>query len=66
MKPGVTMAVIALIAALAGGGTPAAACNCPKEQLIKKYGTVSQMRPPVPLPPPLPMTKSTAPAVVGG
>jgi hypothetical protein len=33
---------------------PVLACNCPKEQMIKKYGTVSQIHPPVPAPPPAP------------
>jgi hypothetical protein len=59
------IAATALVAALAGATAPAMACNCPKEQLIKKYGTVSQMRPAVPLPPPLPTIKSAAP-VAGG
>jgi hypothetical protein len=38
----------------------AQACSCPKEQLIKKYGTVSQLRPLLPLPPPLPPAKIKA------
>jgi hypothetical protein len=59
------IAAMALIFALAGGMAAAMACSCPKEQLIKKYGTVSQVRPPVPLPPPLPTSKSPAP-VAGG
>jgi hypothetical protein len=55
-------AVVALTVVLAGAMTPAMACSCPKEQLIKKYGSVSQVRHPVPLPPPLPTTKASAPA----
>lgn len=49
--PGV---VAGLLLALAG---PSYACSCPKEQMIKKYGTVSQLGPKVPLPPPLPAEK---------
>jgi hypothetical protein len=56
------LAVAVLLAPLAS----AQACNCPKEQLIKKYGTVSQIhqpqQPPLPLPPPLPVSKVSAPA----
>lgn len=40
----------------------AQACSCPKEQLVKKYGTVSQLRPPLPLPPPLPPAKAGQPS----
>jgi hypothetical protein len=56
---GVVLAV-AVLAPLAS----AQACNCPKEQLIKKYGTVSQVHQPhqVPLPPPLPVSKVSAQA----
>jgi hypothetical protein len=58
----VALAAAVLLAPLAG----AQACNCPKEQLIKKYGTVSQIHPPQqptpPLPPPLPISKVSAPA----
>lgn len=43
-----------LLLVLAG---PSYACSCPKEQMIKKYGTVSQLGPKVPLPPPLPVEK---------
>jgi len=60
------IAAMAFIAVVASGAAPAAACNCPKEQLIRKYGTLSQVqRPAMPLPPPLPTTKSTAPAAGG-
>jgi hypothetical protein len=60
------IAAMAFIAVLANAAAPAAACSCPKEQLIKKYGTLSQVqRPAIPLPPPLPTTKSAAPAVDG-
>jgi hypothetical protein len=47
-----------------GGG--AEACSCPKEELIKKYGTVSQLRPQLPLPPPLPPAKAKAVAPSNG
>ena len=46
--------VVGLLLALA---SPSQACNCPKEQMIKKYGTVSQLGPKFPLPPPLPAEK---------
>jgi len=60
------IAAMAFIAVVASAAAPAAACNCPKEQLIRKYGTLSQVqRPAMPLPPPLPTTKSTAPAAGG-
>lgn len=42
----------ALLSTLAWA-VPADACNCPKEYLIKKYGTVSQMPQPAPPPPPV-------------
>jgi hypothetical protein len=54
--------------------TSAQACNCPKEALIKKYGTVSMIRHPVPLQetlptpdaqlplPPLPVEPAATPA----
>jgi hypothetical protein len=51
------LACSAVMLAQAGG---AQACSCSKEQLIKKYGTVSQLRPLYPLPPPLPPSKATA------
>jgi hypothetical protein len=57
----VALAAGVLLATIAS----AEACNCPKEQLIKKYGTVSQVREPsqpLPLPPPLPVSKVSAPA----
>jgi hypothetical protein len=44
----------------------AQACSCPKEQLIKKYGTVSQLHPLLPLPPPLPPSKAKAIAPANG
>jgi len=53
------LACSAALLTQAGG---AQACSCPKEQLIKKYGTVSQLRPPLPLPPPLPPAKGGPPA----
>jgi len=51
---------VALLAQASG----AQACSCPKEQMIKKYGTVSQLPPPLPLPlpPPLPPAKAGTPA----
>jgi hypothetical protein len=55
------IAALALVIVLAGAAAPTMACNCPKEQLIKKYGTVSQVRTPVPLPPPLPTVKAATP-----
>lgn len=66
LKPCTVIAAMALVATLVLGATPAAACNCPKEQMIKKYGTVSQVRPSMPLPPPLPTSKAAAPTVIGG
>ena len=53
------LACSAVMLAQAGGGQ---ACSCPKEQLVKKYGTVSQLRPPLPLPPPLPPAKARQPS----
>ena len=54
----------AFMLAQAGG---ALACSCPKEQLIKKYGTVSQLQhPQPPLPPPLPPSKARAVAPSNG
>ena len=52
------LACSAVMLVQAGG---AQACSCPKEQLIKKYGTVSQLRPLLPLPPPLPPAKAVTP-----
>ena len=47
-----TKRILSIVAALAvlalWGALPAAACDCPKELMIKKYGTVSQIRPFVP------------------
>jgi hypothetical protein len=44
-----TLSIGAALAILAlSGALPAQACNCPKEYMIKKYGTVSQIRPFVP------------------
>jgi len=58
------LACSAVMLAQAGG---AQACSCPKEQLIKKYGTVSQLQhPQPPLPPPLPPSKAKAPASGNG
>jgi hypothetical protein len=53
------LACSAVLLAQAGG---AQACSCPKEQLIKKYGTVSQLPPLYPVPPPLPPSKAPPPA----
>lgn len=53
------LACSAFILAQAG---PAQACSCPKEQMIKKYGTVSQLPPLLPLPPPLPAAKGGTPS----
>ncbi len=46
------VAAFAIMALL--GAVPAQACNCPKEQMIEKYGTVSSIRPFVPPGKPLP------------
>ena len=43
----------------------AMACNCPKEQMVKKYGTVSLLHHGPPLPPLPPPAKASAPAVTG-
>jgi hypothetical protein len=44
----IRLVFVSLVAALASASA-AQACNCPKEALIKKYGTVSMIRHPVPL-----------------
>jgi len=49
------LACSAVMLAQAGA---AQACGCQKEWLIKRYGTLSQLRPPLPLPPPLPPAKA--------
>jgi len=49
------LAVLVLAAAWPGQGW---ACACPKEQMIKKYGTVSQFPPPLPVPPTKPALPS--------
>jgi hypothetical protein len=56
---------IGLVMAAVVGVATASACSCPKEQMIKKYGTVSQIRPLPPLPPPLPPGKSVTPTAGG-
>jgi len=61
----VALALACSMALLAQAGV-AQACSCPKEQLIKKYGTVSQLRPLVPLPPPLPPSKAKSAAPANG
>jgi len=66
LKPCTVIAAMMLAAAVVLSAAPAAACNCPKEQMIKKYGTVSQVRPPMPLPPPLPTSKAAVPTIIGG
>jgi hypothetical protein len=57
-KAGIAAMAVA-VAVLAAA--PAMACSCPKEKLVKKYGTVSQIHQPVPLPPPLPAIKAVTP-----
>ena len=47
------VAALALLGAL--GVLPAEACNCPKERMIEKYGTVSSIRPFVPPGKPAPL-----------
>jgi len=44
-------------AMLIGAAETAAACNCPKDKMLKQHGTVSMIHPPLPLPPPLPPHK---------
>ncbi len=62
----VRMALTAACAAmLLGQPATAGGCPCPKEQMIKKHGTVSQMPVDVPLPPPLPPEKATLAAASG-
>ena len=61
----VALALACTLVLLAQAGA-AQACSCPKEQLIKKYGTVSQLRPQLPLPPPLPPSKAKAVAPASG
>jgi hypothetical protein len=61
----VALALACSLALLAQVGA-AQACSCPKEQLIKKYGTVSQLHPQLPLPPPLPPSKAKAVAPSNG
>jgi hypothetical protein len=56
---------LTLAAALIVWAGPAAACSCPKEQMIKKYGTVSLLHHGPPLPPPLPPERVAAPAAPG-
>lgn len=58
-------AAMVLAGLLAGLPAPADACNCPKEQLMKLHGTVSQVPLTIPLPPPLPPAKSDPVAVTG-
>lgn len=41
------------------------ACNCPKEQQVKKYGRIVGIRPAWPLPPAPPPWKSGSPSTSG-
>jgi len=47
-----------------GGASPAAACNCPKEQLIKEHGTVGVFDRPTAQPGPVRPTVTQAAATV--
>jgi len=53
-----------LAAFLLAAATPAFACNCPKEQMIKEHGTLSADLPIWPVPPAIPPQKAV-PATAG-
>ena len=49
---------LALVAAVVGTqGVAALACDCPKQYVAKRDGTMSEIQPALPLPPPLPPAK---------
>jgi hypothetical protein len=58
LKRLILLAILAIV-----GASPAAACNCPKEQLIKEHGTVGVFAPKTQLGPVRPAAAQTAAAV---
>lgn len=50
-----------LAAVLLAAASPASACNCPKEAIIKERGTLSANVPDWPVPPAIPPKKAAPP-----